>query len=553
MNRRLRAHSLRASLGSVTLALAAALVPAGAAQADTVSASTAPPLRFVSYNICGNMCTGAGYDNAKRIDTIAAQASVGTWNADQIFLQEVCRPQYDELLARLAPLGFAGHYTPTITGKSSVCGGADYGNAVLVKGPVTATADLDLTVGGEAEPIKIPCVRNWVQSRLNWACSVHLYWDSGTLAVPEAQKLAAQAKTWQDQGIPVVLGGDFNHSPRTATLNAFYDKGIGDSAEGGFLEADETDADAFDPAACTTGTQTRCRSGETTREDKKLDYAFFSRAHFKTPKGDVLPVDPAVSDHRMLRGAASWSDCGTFAPATGALFRRDSSGAVFRYTGKGDGTLAGACKTGTGWNAVRQVVRAPRATTLAAVDASGVLWHYPADASGSYSGATRVQAGTGWGGYDRIIAPGDYTGDGRADLITRDTAGALWLHAGTGANTYAAPTRIGTGWGGYDTLLSPGDFTGDGEPDLLAGDAAGDLWLFKGDGKGGQAARVRIGTNWDIYSALVSPGDLNGDGRADLLGRDAAGDLYFYKGDGAGGYAARTRIGSGYPAGELLF
>ncbi|MFJ7155347.1 endonuclease/exonuclease/phosphatase family protein [Streptomyces sp. NPDC101118] len=548
-----RTASAWTALGSAVLALTAAVGLAAPAQADTVGAATAPPLRFVSYNICGNMCVGADHDNAKRIDSVVAQAAVGTWNADQIFLQEVCRPQYDEILSRLAPLGFKGHYTPTISGKATVCGGADYGNAVLVKGPVTATADLDLTVGGEAEPIKIPCVRNYIQSRANWACSVHLYWDDGTLAAPEAEKLAAQAEAWQAQGTPVVLGGDFNHTPRTTSLRPFYDKTIGDAAEGTFVEADETDTEFFDPAACTPGTQTRCRSGETTRLDKKLDYVFFSRAHFKTPKGDALPLDTAVSDHRMVRGAASWADCGAFAPATGALFRRDASGALFRYTGKGDGTLSGACKTGTGWTGMRQVVRPTGSTTLAALDAGGVLWHYPADAAGAYSGSTRVQAATGWGAYDRILAPGDSNGDGRADLVTRDTAGDLWLHAGTGAHSYAAPVRIGTGWSGYEALLSPGDFSGDGRADLLARDAAGDLWLFRGNGQGGYEARVRIGTNWDVYTALTSPGDVNGDGRADLLGRDAAGDLYFYKGDGAGGYAPRVRTGSGYPAGELLF
>ncbi|MDD9377691.1 FG-GAP-like repeat-containing protein [Streptomyces sp. ZAF1911] len=549
-----RPHALRAAVGSAVLALAALAVGAVPAQADTVSASTAPPLRFVSYNICGNVCSGASYDQQKRIDSIVAQAAVTTWNADQIFLQEVCRPQYDEVLKRLAPQGFRGSYSATLTGNPSVCGGHDYGNAVLVRGPVSESVELDLTVGGEREPIKVPCVKNYVQNRLNWACSVHLYWDDGTLAAPEAERLAAQAKTWQDQGIPVVLGGDFNHSPRTSSLTPFYDTAINDNARGTFIEADETDGDFFDPAACTVGQEQRCRSGETTRDGKKLDYVFFSSKHFKSPKGDALALDPAVSDHQMVRGAATWADCGTFAPAAGALFSRDESGALFRYSGRGGSSLAAACKTGSGWQNIARVVRLNGTTTLAAVDSAGALWHYPADATGAYAGSTRVSAGTGWGAGDTLVSPGDFSGDGRADLITRAADGGLWLHKGTAAAAYAAPVKIGTNWNIYADLFSPGDFTGDGRADLIGRESAGDLYLYKGDGAGGYAPRLKIASGMTGYDAMLSPGDITADGKADLLARDTAGGLFLLKGNSTGdGFGAPVKIGSGYPAGGLLF
>ncbi|MFI5759321.1 FG-GAP-like repeat-containing protein [Streptomyces sp. NPDC051563] len=549
-----RPTALWAAAGSAVLALAALTVGTVPAQADTVSASTAPPLRFVSYNICGNVCSGASYDQQKRIDSIVAQAAVTTWNADQIFLQEVCRPQYDEVLRRLAPQGFRGSYSATLTGNPSVCGGQDYGNAVLVRGPVSESVELDLTVGGESEPIKVPCVKNYVQNRLNWACSVHLYWDNGTLAAPEAERLAAQAKTWQDQGIPVVLGGDFNHSPRTSSLAPFYDTGINDNARGTFIEADETDGEFFDPAACTVGQEQRCRSGEPTREGKKLDYVFFSAKHFASPKGDVLPLDPAVSDHQMVRGAATWADCGPFAPAAGALFSRDESGALFRYSGREGSSLAAACKTGSGWQSIARVVRLNGTSTLAAVDSAGALWHYPADATGAYSGSTRVSAGTGWGAWDKLVSPGDFSGDGRADLITRDTSGGLWLHKGTAAAAYAAPVKIGTNWNIYADLFSPGDFTGDGRADLIGREPAGDLYLYKGDGAGGYAPRLKIGSGTAGYDAMLSPGDITADGKADLLARDTAGGLFLLKGNSTGdGFGAPAKVGSGYPAGGLLF
>ncbi|MFG2873658.1 FG-GAP-like repeat-containing protein [Streptomyces sp. NPDC048337] len=543
----------RKSTAFAAVALSSALAVPGSAHADTVTPAAAPPLRFISYNICGNVCGAPPYDNQRRVDSIVAQAGVTSWNADQIFLQEVCRPQYDSLAAELRTRGFRGLFSRTVLGRPGICGNADYGNAVIVRGQITQTLDLDLTVGGEKEPIRVPCVQSTLQYRPTWSCSVHLYWDNGTLAVPEAERLAARARTWEEAGTPVVLGGDFNHSPRSSTLSRFYDTSINDGAFGRFIESDETDAQFFDPAACTPGITLRCRSGEATVDGKKLDYVFLGTRDFSTPKADLLPLDMRVSDHRMLRAAAAWSDCGPLDPARGAAFRREASGALFRQAGQDNGTLAAPCKAGEGWSRMRQVVRLPGTADLAAVDTDGTLWRYGQDGQGRYSDALRVRAATGWQRYDKLVAPGDVTGDGRHDLITRDTFGVLWLHRGTGDGAYAAPVRIGSGWGVYDALLSPGDFSGDGLPDLLARDGAGNLYLHRGTGAGGFAPRTRIGTGWGIYTALVPPGDLNRDARADLLGRDGAGNLYLYRGTGTGSYLPRVRVGTGYPAGELMF
>ncbi|MET9296770.1 FG-GAP-like repeat-containing protein [Streptomyces sp. NPDC003077] len=547
-----RVASLLATAGSALAMAAGAVLTAPAAQADTVTAGTAPPLRFASYNICGNMCPDAkGYDNQRRIDTIVKEAAPGTWGADQLFLQEVCRPQYDEVLKRLAPLGFHGLYAATLSGKPDVCAGADYGVAVLVKGPVSETKVLDLTAGGEAEPIKVPCVKNYIQSRANWACSVHLYWRDAELRDAEARALAAQATAWEDAGVPVVLAGDFNGQPRDASLSHFYDTSISDGGKGTFLEADETDKDHFPSSVCPPS-RSRCRSGEPTFGQEKIDYVFLSAPHFKGVQADALPLDTAVSDHRLLRGAAYWDDCGPLAPWTGTVFRRDAAGGLFRYAGRSDGTVTGACKVGSGWTMMR--LAAHDGNTVLAVDGSGTLWRYPADLdTGTYTGSTRMRAADGWGPMDALLTPGDFSGDGRADLIGRDKAGDLWLYKGDGKGAYAAPVKIGNGWQIYTALLSPGDFSGDGRADLIGRDKAGDLWLYKGDGKGGYAPRVKIGSGWQAYTALTAPGDLDGDGRADLVGRDAAGDLWAYRGDGKGGYAARQKVGSGYPAGELMF
>ncbi|WP_051838225.1 endonuclease/exonuclease/phosphatase family protein [Streptomyces sp. NRRL F-2580] len=196
-------------------------------------------------------------------------------------------------------------YATLPAGNASICEGDAYGNAVLVRGPVSDTADLDLTVGGEREPITVPCALASLPDRPTWSCSVHLYWDDGTLAVPEADRLAEQARRWLDDGSAVVLGGDFNHSPRTATPSRFYLAERGDGAHGDFTESDESDPEFFDPAVCPPATTSACRSGETTFGAKKLDYLFFSAPHFRAASADALPLDTAVSDHNRLRVSAT--------------------------------------------------------------------------------------------------------------------------------------------------------------------------------------------------------------------------------------------------------
>ncbi|WP_327418267.1 endonuclease/exonuclease/phosphatase family protein [Streptomyces sp. NBC_01233] len=279
-----------------------ATVPAAVPEAGIAAGA----VRLTSYNICGNMCSGPSYDAERRIAAVSAEADPGGWGADQLFLQEVCEHQYDALLDRLGPLGYDGSYSATLpAGNPAICEGHAYGNAVLVRGPVSDTADLDLTVGGEREPITVPCALAALSDRPTWSCSVHLYWDDGTLAVPEANRLAEQARKWLDDGFAVVLGGDFNHSPRTATLSRFYLPERGDGAHGSFIEADEGDPEFFDPAVCPPASTSACRSGETTFGAKKLDYLFLSAPHFRAASADALPLDTKVSDHNLLRVSAT--------------------------------------------------------------------------------------------------------------------------------------------------------------------------------------------------------------------------------------------------------
>ncbi|MEV7418062.1 VCBS repeat-containing protein [Streptomyces sp. NPDC089919] len=159
-----------------------------------------------------------------------------------------------------------------------------------------------------------------------------------------------------------------------------------------------------------------------------------------------------------------------------------------------------------------------------------------------------------WTGAKLLLGVGDLTGDGKGDLLTRDAAGVLWLHPGDGRGlATTARVRVGPGWNGYDRLLGAGDFSGDGRTDLIARDTAGRVWLYTGTGSAAApfAARAQIGTGWGGYDELAATGDLNGDGRADLIARDTTGTVYRYTATGLAGTATfgpRVKLATGWGA-----
>jgi hypothetical protein len=119
-------------------------------------------------------------------------------------------------------------------------------------------------------------------------------------------------------------------------------------------------------------------------------------------------------------------------------------------------------------------------------------------------------------------------------------AGYLYLYRGNGRGGFAsAGQRIGTGWGGFLAVFSRGDFSGDGKNDVIAISKDGSLYLYRGNGRGGFAsAGQRIGNGWGNFVTVFSPGDFSGDRRTDVMAVTTTGDLRLYRGNGRGGFAA---------------
>ena len=72
------------------------------------------------------------------------------------------------------------------------------------------------------------------------------------------------------------------------------------------------------------------------------------------------------------------------------------------------------------------------------------------------------------------------------DRIPLTTSGDVYLYRGNGRGGFTGSrTLLTRGWGGYTDLVAPGDWTGDRKPDLLARKTNGELWVIAGNGSGG--------------------------------------------------------------------
>jgi hypothetical protein len=140
-----------------------------------------------------------------------------------------------------------------------------------------------------------------------------------------------------------------------------------------------------------------------------------------------------------------------------------------------------------------------------------------------------------------VAAVGDFNGDGVPDLLWRNQSGMLvdWTMSGSTIISSAGVTMGGTPTtpDGTWSIVGTGDFSGNGKADVLWRSANGSLvdWTMNGSQVmasqqltlGGAAAAPD--SSWSV----VGIGDFDGDGKADLLWRNANGSLVEWTMNGA--------------------
>ncbi|HEX5968925.1 MAG TPA: VCBS repeat-containing protein [Intrasporangium sp.] len=156
----------------------------------------------------------------------------------------------------------------------------------------------------------------------------------------------------------------------------------------------------------------------------------------------------------------------------------------------------------------------------------GTMLVYPGLGNGKVS--TGQVTGYGWNEYDWKGSPGDVTGDRRTDLIARKPDGTMWLFAGAGAGGLGAGKQIGSGWSAMTALATPTDMNRTGRPELLARRSDGTLHVYTFTSTGTLSYLKRVGTGWNNMVWIIGMGDLNNDGRGDTVGVHSNGCIYAY-------------------------
>ncbi len=144
------------------------------------------------------------------------------------------------------------------------------------------------------------------------------------------------------------------------------------------------------------------------------------------------------------------------------------------------------------------------------------------------------------------IVTGDFTGDGKTDVMAQYSDGSLRAWASTG--DVSADNRlfvgsgalVGTGWATSSVpRILTGDINADGKTDILAQYADGTLRAWASTGDLSADARLIVGsgtivgTGWSTSGVpRIVTGDVTGDGRVDLLAQYSDGKLRAYASTG---------------------
>ncbi|MGW1882936.1 trypsin-like serine protease [Streptomyces sp. NPDC001970] len=137
------------------------------------------------------------------------------------------------------------------------------------------------------------------------------------------------------------------------------------------------------------------------------------------------------------------------------------------------------------------------------VSSSGALVVLPGNGAGGV-GTLKV-IGSGYQKYNAVRGHGDFNGDSLTDLFVRNSSStALYLIPGTGnaAAPFGTPVLQASSWGTYNLIVTPGDVSGDGKPDVVTRSSNGALQLHRGNGTttGTLRAPVQAGTGFSGYN-----------------------------------------------------
>ncbi|WP_237307416.1 trypsin-like serine peptidase [Streptomyces alboflavus] len=145
------------------------------------------------------------------------------------------------------------------------------------------------------------------------------------------------------------------------------------------------------------------------------------------------------------------------------------------------------------------------------------------------------------------FASGDYTGDGKADLIVVWTDGEVTLHTGDGKGGFSGERRLKApnGTWKHATAVTGGDFTGSRRSDLMVRWSDGEVTLHpdvSATGLGREIELARAKSTWK-HATQITAGRFTGNGRPDdLIVRWSDGEVTLYSDVDGRGFKKENRL-----------
>jgi endonuclease/exonuclease/phosphatase family metal-dependent hydrolase len=263
------------------------------------------------WNIAGNTLHG-GSTTDGLIDIIA-NSIVGN-GAHFVTLNEVCRNQYDALIAALRSRGWPvdttnfARFVTTRAASTGVCQNYAYGNALFSKNPLGTSENITLTDAHPSEHRKLLCapLASLPHMRI---CVTHITTDPNYLGT-QLTEVRTKLDQYIAAGDTVILAGDLNAEPNYAGLNLYYSSSVNTTVNsnnsGSYRELDDADG-----ANCPGhGEATFGSTGGGCGTGRKLDYVFVPQSRLAGAyelDSHAIPTcsGSPCSDHRMIEGSVT--------------------------------------------------------------------------------------------------------------------------------------------------------------------------------------------------------------------------------------------------------
>ena len=214
---------------------------------------------------------------------------------------------------------------------------------------------------------------------------------------------------------------------------------------------------------------------------------------------------------------------------------------LFLLPGAGNGKFGARQRVAGSWGGYNRLIggdfNGDGRSDLVARSRNGKIWLVPGHGDGSYGVALGPTVNLK---SMRMMTGAQLVGGAGADLV--GVAGrSLVVIANRDTFELGAPIDTGVSFAGMDRILNAGDVNRDGLGDVVTRDTAGQLWLFTGNGQGQLNPGAVIGSGWAPISDLTAVGDVTGDGLPDLMGTPAGGSRHVWPGV-AGGFGAASPV-----------